>query len=279
MTKLFKITLCLCLSLFLETTPYAETEFRKSVTDEKIAGGHTYKIVSILYTSKGKPFAIIGGKSYHLNESVAGGKIIKFTPEAITIKFQDKESEYRVGDIISDGEAPIQKDYDDQNIKDGTLNPPTKDEIEQNFKDTSMAFQKEAMQILSPGSGVTAATDKYKNLIEELRSLVRSNPHSVWAADAQYIVAAYSMILDPKQQTIELAKLLKDYPDIHLQDWTKENLGFLMPKTFGELPLRVLLCVLYKQLGETEKLKNLCYESISKFPDKRQVFERILNKS
>ena len=219
MAKLFKMTFCLYLSLSLQTTLYAETG-NKNLEGAKLQP----KVVSILYTSKGKPFVIIGGKSYHLNESVDGGKIIKFTPEAITIKFQDREAEYRVGDIISNGEAPIQKDHDDQNIKDGTLNPPTKDEIEQNFKDTSMALEKEAMQILSPSSDATTATDKYKNLIEELRSLVRTNPHSVWAADAQYIIANYSMILDPKQQAIELAKLLKDYPDTHLQDWTKEKL-------------------------------------------------------
>ncbi|MDD5109393.1 MAG: hypothetical protein PHC29_07855 [Candidatus Omnitrophica bacterium] len=143
------------------------------------------------------------------------------------------------------------------------------DQVEKNFKDLSLVLVKESSQTLSP-------TDKYENLIEELRNLVRANPHSIWAADAQYLIATFS-VTDPQRKLKELEKILKDYPNIHLQDWTKEKLGSLLPKIVDEQIVRIELSILYKQLGETKKLKKLTEESIKKFPEKAYLFKEILN--
>lgn len=163
------------------------------------------------------------------------------------------------------------------------------DEIEQKFKDVCVALAKESSRTISPTGKDNAVSDKeieetftrqrklFKEWQEELRGLIKTSPQSIWADDAQYIISALS-IEDPKQNAIELELVLSNYPDIKIEDWTKENLLLLLPSKLDEQIVRLELCSLYKQLGETEKLNNLAEESIKKFPEKTELFQEMLNR-
>lgn len=111
-----------------------------------------------------------------------------------------------------------------------------------------------------------------------LRDLIKTNPQSIWADDAQYIIATLNAG-NFKQEMWEYEYLLKEYPNIHIEDWTQEMLGGILSKpkdmTFEEAA-RFFLCFDYKQLGEVEKLKNICEESIKKYPNKAKIFEKFL---
>lgn len=74
---------------------------------------------------------------------------------------------------------------------------------------------------------------------------------------------------------MELEYLLKKYPNMHIENWTKENL-FFIPAIPIDLCVRLELCLAYKELGEVEKLKQLCEESKREFPEKTLVFEKFL---
>lgn len=111
-----------------------------------------------------------------------------------------------------------------------------------------------------------------------LRQLITTNPESIWADDAQYIIAALNAG-NFRQEMLEYEYLLKNYPNIHIEDWTQEALVgiFSKPKymTFEE-GARFSLCFDYKYLGEVEKLKNICAESVEKYPNNAKIFENFL---
>jgi len=113
---------------------------------------------------------------------------------------------------------------------------------------------------------------------DELRTLIKANPKSIWADDAQYTLATLNAA-DPKQEASELEYLMKQYPNMHLEDWTREMLTPIVPNP--SIPfdqgVRIILCLDYKQLGDTVKLKYMCEESMKKYPDKAKVFEKLLN--
>jgi len=110
----------------------------------------------------------------------------------------------------------------------------------------------------------------------ELKNLIKANPRSIWADDAQYIVTTLD-VGNTKQHALDLEILLKEHPNMHIENWTKETLVRIMPNP--NLPLeesvKIQLGFDYKELGETEKLKLLCEESIKKYPDKANVFEKL----
>lgn len=157
------------------------------------------------------------------------------------------------------------------------------DEMEVGFKDISVQMAKEWGKI--PKEAAEVANNDFigfeRHLTEwksALKGLINTNPSSIWADDAQYIIA----ILNAgnfKQEMLEYEYLLKNYPDMHIEDWTQETLAGIVSKpkdmTFEE-GARFSLCFDYKYLGETEKLKNICEESILKYPDSANIFEKFL---
>ena len=54
-----------------------------------------------------------------------------------------------------------------------------------------------------------------------------------------------------------------------------KNIKTIMPNGPIGLAVRIQLCVDYKQLGDTEKLKNMCKESIKEYPDKEKIFRKL----
>jgi hypothetical protein len=105
--------------------------------------------------------------------------------------------------------------------------------------------------------------------------LIKQDPKSIWADDAQYIISVLS-IENKSKQAEELEYLLKEYPDFHIEDWTKTNLGLLIPSNISPYLARLELCMLYKEIGDTEKLKISCEEGIKAYPEKADKFEKIL---
>ena len=56
--------------------------------------------VAVIEAGGDSPGVMIGSRVYSLNDEAFGGKIIKITDEKITIKFKDKEKNYKVGDLV-----------------------------------------------------------------------------------------------------------------------------------------------------------------------------------
>ncbi|MDD4894790.1 MAG: hypothetical protein PHW54_05705 [Candidatus Omnitrophica bacterium] len=160
------------------------------------------------------------------------------------------------------------------------------DEIESGFKGVSTQIAKE-WERLQDKANNSAAIEKYSISFENhipgwgnaLRELINQEPKSIWADDAQYIIAAVFSATNLKKQALEYEYLLKNYPDMHIEDWTQETLKDLLRKfkdVSYEQMARIDLCMLYKTFGEKEKLNKLCEESIKKYPDKAKYFEKIL---
>ncbi len=159
------------------------------------------------------------------------------------------------------------------------------DEIEVSFKDTCIQMAKEWGKIPNEASkvvnsdliGFESNLTKWKS---QLKELINTNPKSIWADDAQYIIASLNAG-NFKQEMLEYEYLLKNYSDmhIHIEDWTQETLVGILSKpkdmTFEE-GARFFLCFDYKYLGEMEKLKNICEESVKKYPNNAKIFERFL---
>jgi len=155
-------------------------------------------------------------------------------------------------------------------------------EVENKFKDITkqiaVDFQGELSAASAPGKEENVVIET--NLVDcrnELKGLIKTNPESIWADDAQYIIAILNTA-NPRQEALELEYLLKEYPDMHIEDWTRETLPILMPnsKIPFEIVVRLQLCLDYKQSGDTEKLKQIYYESVKKYPDKAKIFEKFL---
>lgn len=68
-----------------ETEPSSETRrISRSLTPDNC------KIDGIIYSSK-NPSVMLGGETYHVNENVCGGKIVKITRDTVTIRFAEGE--------------------------------------------------------------------------------------------------------------------------------------------------------------------------------------------
>ncbi|MEI8349905.1 MAG: hypothetical protein WCI77_07105 [Candidatus Omnitrophota bacterium] len=159
------------------------------------------------------------------------------------------------------------------------------DEMESKFKDIITQIAADLQVESSVGKGLEkekgAAIEN--NLVEcqsKLKSLIKTNPQSIWADDAQYVIAILSAT-NPKQEALELEYLLKEYPSMHIEDWTREAFAIAMPnqKIPFEVMVRLQLCMDYKKCGDTEKLKHICEESIKKYPEKAKIFENLLQET
>lgn len=151
------------------------------------------------------------------------------------------------------------------------------------FKSICLAIAKDVSEIMSfkDAESVPAELEKRveDNLAlqsQELRRIVQANPQSIWADDAQYILASLNARY-PQQQANELEYLLKKYPDINIEEWTKVNLPWMTPDN-TPIAVRIELLTYYKESANEDKLKMLYDESIKKFPEKEQLFTNIIKK-
>jgi len=55
-------------------------------------------IIEGIFYDRDKPVVIIRGKLYYLGDSFCGGEIIKISPVSVTIRFNQSEKEYSMGD-------------------------------------------------------------------------------------------------------------------------------------------------------------------------------------
>ena len=166
------------------------------------------------------------------------------------------------------------------------------DEIEGVFKDICLSIKGQVNIPLEEQYRISQGTSTDKNVQnkvgslpslskewqDELRALIKRDPNSIWSDDAQYIIAnLYALQNMPKQEAVELERLLTEYPNMHVEDWTRQTLSSIIPNAADDLPVRTILCTYYKQSGEIEKLKQLCNESIKKYPKNSKIFELMLN--
>ncbi len=217
------------------------------------------------------------------------GKIVEKTDKSVKVDVEGIPITYYLEDIISiDGKLIdiIKQPSPKQTSVSST------DEMESRFKNISSQIAKEFSQTVSPEGKQYEVSEKqrednfsrqsrlFKEWQEELRNLIKANPKSIWADDAQYIIATLNAA-NPKKQALELEYLLKEYPNMHIEDWTRENLAIIMPnpKIPFEIIVRLQLCSDYKQSGDTAKLKQMCEESMKKYPDKAKIFEKLLQEN
>jgi len=109
----------------------------------------------------------------------------------------------------------------------------------------------------------------------ELKGLVAQDPKSIWADDAQYVVAVLNAE-NPQEEIKELEELLARYPDFKIEDWTKKYV-IIVPSNISPAMATVDLCVLYKKMGELDKLRSTCEKGMKNFPEDASLFKKILD--
>jgi len=159
------------------------------------------------------------------------------------------------------------------------------DAIGQQFKQISIPIAKEFASTAKPSGQEAEMSNKdaerqiilLEETREKLKVFVDNNPDSLWADDAQFLLASLS-VGSPKQEAFEYEYLLREYPDMLLEDWTMNTLVFLAPSEGVPVDLlaRLALAINYLQAGEISKLQRLCDESITKYPDRADRFEYLL---
>lgn len=154
---------------------------------------------------------------------------------------------------------------------------------EEEFKSICLTIAKDFNEVMSFENAESVPPELEKrgedNIIlniNGLKRIVQANPQSIWADDAQYILASLRMRYSFKQHASELEYLLEKYPDINIEEWTRVNLPWLIPDNVP-ITVRIELLTDYKELGNEDKLKTLYDESIKKFPEKERLFTNIIN--
>lgn len=155
-------------------------------------------------------------------------------------------------------------------------------EDEGKFKSICLTIAKDFAEVMSFENAESVPPELEKrgedNIIlniNGLKRIVQANPQSIWADDAQYILAILKARY-PEQQANELEYLLEKYPDINIEEWTKTNLPWLIPDNVP-ITVRIELLTYYKESANEDKLKTLYDESIKKFPEKERLFTNIIN--
>ncbi|MFC1593879.1 hypothetical protein ACFL38_00955 [Candidatus Omnitrophota bacterium] len=157
---------------------------------------------------------------------------------------------------------------------------------EKEFKSTVLAMKQEFVKTedLLGKNGVSDEElvksfayqkDLIKEWVKELKKVVKHSPANIWADDAQYIISTL-YAGSPQLEIQELEHLLKNYPDIHIEQWTRENLPDIAQQADMGCFARISLCLLYRKLQYVNELKALGEESINKCPEKEKILEQIL---
>jgi len=148
------------------------------------------------------------------------------------------------------------------------------DEAENNFKKICNDLNDILYEKVSPVKASDNETekqtlsrylDKWNN---EFLDFSNSYPSSIWADDALYLIGSLNW-QDRKKQTSSLEYLLSRYPNIHLEDWTRQNME-VPSKAENSDRILVLIELLmnYDYLGDIEKIKIRCSELVKEEPEK-----------
>jgi hypothetical protein len=100
----------------------------------------------------------------------------------------------------------------------------------------------------------------------QLKTIVYLNPESIWADDAQFLIAALAFD-EPQKQAEEFEYLIKYFPDSQIEPWTSETIPELMPSERKiDLRIRIALISAYRELGQEIRAREIHDESIAKYP-------------
>jgi len=165
------------------------------------------------------------------------------------------------------------------------------DEIEQKFKTIGEAIKEEFYKTVKPIGSQYEISDEerednylhqiklFKEWQKELKKLVETKPNSIWADDAQYLMATLNIKdnnSDIKQRSSELEYLIEKYPSIHIEQWTKDNIVLVrIPKKISDdVWVRCELIFEYQQIGDNKKAEALYRKSRDEFPDYADLLAR-----
>jgi len=216
------------------------------------------------------------------------GEITERTDEHIKLDISGVSVPFFLDEIESvDGEAIAQPEVKQKVAVQGNT-VESSSEGEQ-FKQITLPIAKEFAATVSPPGPEYAASDAEieetfarqrilnQEWIEKLKAFVKNNPQSIWADDAQYIITVLSFD-NPPQEALELEYLLREYPNMHIEDWTRNTHVYMMPG--DDIPVevvtRITLAFNYAHSGSTDKFRQICEESANKYPDRAGAFEALL---
>ena len=157
-------------------------------------------------------------------------------------------------------------------------------DIEQNFKRISLEISKDFKEHVGQRLSDDQLKEenersrkRYNEWITELKNLKIQEPNSIWSDDAQYLICImYAGLGDNQAQKKELESLLKQYPDFHIEDWTKQNLQSMIPSNVSVSQTMQELCYIYLSLKEVDEMKSLAENGMKRFPEETDRFKQIL---
>ncbi len=153
--------------------------------------------------------------------------------------------------------------------------PVTAESVFKSVAQKIAALDQKAIKAGKTGPDWAEKSQKYR---KSLKAIVKADPKSKWADDAQYLVGVLSEA--DKLDIPEKEFFLKTFPDGKAEEWTQEKLGYIVPTKLSlDLSVRMDLCLAYIRVPEKEKLKTLVTESSAKYPERELFFKTLLKKS
>ncbi|MCH7590882.1 tetratricopeptide repeat protein [PVC group bacterium] len=104
--------------------------------------------------------------------------------------------------------------------------------------------------------------------IVSLKKFIQKYPNSVWADDAQVIIANV-LNLKPQEAVIEWGKVETNYPDGRIEAWSQENLMYIPVIS----TTNILLDVAMLKIGEMNYLDEQWNEALASFGNLTQRYE------
>ncbi len=160
-------------------------------------------------------------------------------------------------------------------VKKTTKKPVTAESVFKSVAQKIAALDQKAIKAGKTGPDWAEQSQKYR---KSLKAIVKVDPKSVWADDAQYLVGVLSEA--DRLDIPEKEFFLKSFPDAKAEEWTLKKLDYIVPTKLSlDLTVRMDLCLAYIRMPEKEKLKALVAESSAKYPDRALFFNTLLKKA
>lgn len=148
---------------------------------------------------------------------------------------------------------------------------------ESTFKAVAQKIAALDQKAIKAGKAGPDWAEKSQAYRKSLKKLVKADPKSEWADDAQYLVGVLSEA--DKLDIPEKENFLLTYPEAKAEEWTQKKLDYIVPTKLSlDLSVRMDLCLAYARRQEIDKLKKLADESSAKYPDRALFFKTLVKK-
>lgn len=129
-------------------------------------------VIEGIFYDQLKPIVMISGKLYYLGDSLCGGKIIKISPDTVTIRFNQYEKEYRMGDTpcqTIEMEQVISKEFQQVNKYLDSINPLIKDfTLKHNENKALFESKRNTKEHLAISSNMIGSIKNYRQQLIEM---------------------------------------------------------------------------------------------------------------